>query len=741
MEDVADDADLIVRALQQAGHNLEWTLVEDEAAYLAAIERPLDIILSDYSLPQFSAPRALELLHDRQMDLPLIVITGTITEEAAVECIKRGASDYLMKDRLGRLAVAVTRAIEQRRLRQAERLAIEAMAASQRRLQAIFENALDAIFVADDDARYVDVNPAACELTGYSRSELLAMSVRDLMPSGNAAVTTTAWQDFLRTGSASGEYQILRRDGSIVDVEYRAAAHALPQMHVSACRDISVRKQVEQARSQLVAIAEASDDAIIGKDLDGIVTAWNQGAQRMYGYTAEEIVGRSIALLFPEGRESELEEILIRLRRGESIDDYSTVRIAKDGHQIEVSAHISPIIDRFGAVIGAAVIARDVTDLHRRQREAARSEKLRALGQLASGVAHDLNQSLTLILGYSELLECALDSRTPDDTSLSSMVGTIAQAAHDGGETVKRLLTFARGEPEARREAIDIATMLEEVARLTAPRWRDSSQIENRVIRLTVETEADLHVLGTPHLLREALTNLIFNAIDALPYGGTIALTGVRDGTDVVIRVTDSGIGMSREVQSRVFEPFYTTKGERGSGLGLSLVHGIVESQGGTIRVDSAPGRGTVMTLRFPQADDRAATDGGADLQPERSGSMRILAIDDEVAVAALTARMLKQLGHEVTTEHSAEAGLRLLAVNQYDAIVSDVGLGEGMNGWEFVAQIRRQHPRLPVVLATGWGAAIGADETAQIGSCAVVPKPFRLDDLRRALAQLGVGE
>ena len=120
---------------------------------------------------------------------------------------------------------------------------------------------------------------------------------------------------------------------------------------------------------------------------------------------------------------------------------------------------------------------------------------------------------------------------------------------------------------------------------------------------------------------------------------------------------------------------------------------------------------------------------------------MKILAIDDEVAVAALTARMLKQLGHEVTTEHSAEAGLRLLAVNQYDAIVSDVGLGEGMNGWEFVAQIRRQHPRLPVVLATGWGAAIGADETAQIGSCAVVPKPFRLDDLRRALAQLGVGE
>lgn len=736
VEDDPVDADLIVRELQHGGYDPTCELVADEDAYVAALDRPVDIVLSDYSLPRFNVPRALDLLRERRADVPLIVITGTIGEETAAECIKQGAVDYLMKDRLGRLGASVTRALEQRRLRESEQHAEGALAASELRYRAIVDNALEAILVADDAGRYTEANPAACQLTGYSREELVTMSVWDLTPTPDVEQGRALWQRFVRDGKASGEYRLRRRDGVIIDIEFRSVANAMPGMHVAACRDISARKLAERSQSQLAAIVAASNDAIVGMSLDGTVTAWNQGAERIYGYAAREMIGRSISVLFPPEAAGEFSQLLARLRRGERREGQSSLRLAKGGRQLDIAASVFPVTDG-GAVVGAAMIARDMTEILRQQREVSRSEKLRALGQLAGGVAHDLNQSLALILGYGELLNSALADHALDASPLSEMAALITQAARDGGDTVKRLLTFARSEPDAPHEPVDVPVLLQEVARLTAPRWRDSSQIEGRTIRLAIEAEPSISVMGVPHLLREALINLVFNSVDALPQGGTITLSCRRDGGDASIRVADTGVGIGAQAQGHIFEPFFTTKGERGSGLGLPLVYSIVESHGGSIRVESELGRGTTMLLRFPLARAAAPPPEDAAPPPDRPESLRILAIDDEPAVAALTARMLQHLGHEVTTEHSGEAGLVLLADRPYDVVISDIGLGDGMNGWQFVEQIRARNAHLPVILATGWGAAIGPEETARLGPCTVVPKPYRIGDLERALAAM----
>src|SRR6266851_4829840 len=241
------------------------------------------------------------------------------------------------------------------------------------------------------------------------------------------------------------------------------------------------------------------------------------------------------------------------------------------------------------------------------QREAmAQSEKLRALGQMATGIAHDLNQSLMLVASYSDLARQALVQAPPDLVGLQDLLTTTTQAALDGGETVKRLLLFTRAPAEHARKQVDLGNMVRDAAHLTAPRWRDAAQAEGRNISLDIEAEGNPTVLGSPPQLRDLMTNLIFNAVDALPTGGSIRLRVEAQAGQAVIEVADSGVGMSAEVQARVFEPFFTTKGEGGTGLGLAMAFGIVEQHCGQIEVHSAPGGGTTFRITFPLADASA---------------------------------------------------------------------------------------------------------------------------------------
>src|SRR5450631_2071820 len=343
-----------------------------------------------------------------------------------------------------------------------------------------------------------------------------------------------------------------------------------------------------------------------------------------------------------------------------------------------------------------------------------------------------------LVASYSDLARRAVMEDPPNLLELEDLLTTTTQAALDGGETVKRLLLFTRAVPERDIKRVDLSSVVREAAQLTAPRWRDAAQAEGRPISLHIEAAGHPTIQGSPARLRELMTNLIFNAVDALPTGGTIRLRVVVEAGQGVVEVVDSGLGMSAEVQARVFEPFFTTKGEAGTGLGLAMVFGIVEQHGGHIDVRSAPGDGTTFRITLPLVD------GSVEAEPLSRSSvqvppllpLRVLAVDDEPMITRAVVRMLKPSGHVVSVAGSGEEALEKLAEHDFDVVVSDMGMGAGMNGWELAEAVRSRWPSIRFLLATGWGAALDPAEARTRGVEAVLSKPYHPTELLEALAR-----
>jgi PAS domain S-box-containing protein len=500
--------------------------------------------------------------------------------------------------------------------------------------------------------------------------------------------------------------------------------------------------RANESEAGIRAVMDSVADAIVTFDEGGSIDSCNLAAERLFGYTAAELVGQSIGQLVPEAALHETDTTwFASVLSGESAVSagHECEGRRQDGARLPLELATSETwLDGRRRLI---VVARDISQRKHaeQQRQAlAQSEKLRALGQMASGIAHDLNQSLMLVASYSDLARQALEHDPPKLDELHDLFATATQAALDGGETVKRLLLFTRAPVAQDRQIVDLSAVVRDVAQLTAPRWRDAAQAEGRPISLHIETAGHPITQGSPARLREAMTNLIFNAVDALPTGGTIRLRVVAEGEHAVIEVTDSGLGMSAEVQARVFEPFFTTKGNAGTGLGLPMVFGIVEQHGGQIDVRSSPGDGTTFRISFPLIEASAAPKPPA-TPPVAFGPLRplrVLAVDDEPAMTRAVVRMLRPGGHTVSVAESAEEALHQLAVKTFDVVVSDMGMGAGMNGWELAAEVQRRWPEVRFVLATGWGAAIDPGDARSKGVQAVLAKPYLPVELTAALAE-----
>jgi nitrogen-specific signal transduction histidine kinase/CheY-like chemotaxis protein len=387
---------------------------------------------------------------------------------------------------------------------------------------------------------------------------------------------------------------------------------------------------------------------------------------------------------------------------------------------------------------------RDRNEAEAGENSLAHGERLRSLGEMASGIAHDLNQSLALITGYSEIAYQELNQKVPDIGRVREMVEITARAALEGGEALRGLLSFvSTQEVSSDAERMDAGAVLLEAARLTAPRWRDASQAEGRPIELEVKVDPGCALNGSPAALREAITNLIFNAVDALPSGGTIHLTARNEGDQVILEVRDSGIGIPDDVKSRVFDPFFTTKGDRGTGLGLSQVTAIVKRHGGTIELRSTAAHGTTFLLKFPRAaaSTRRAERNSAHVavsDPKRR--IRILVVEDEQQLARMASMVLTQRGHYVEIAATGEEALEHLAHERFELIVSDLGLGSGQNGWDLAHAVRVRWPETHFVLVTGWGAAIDLKEAQARGVHEVISKPYRIADLRQVADRLAGG-
>ena len=377
-----------------------------------------------------------------------------------------------------------------------------------------------------------------------------------------------------------------------------------------------------------------------------------------------------------------------------------------------------------------------LTELKATQQQVIQQERLTAIGQMASGIAHDFNNTLTPILGFSELL---LESPKLLDNKVEARrcLEMLRTSAKDAASVVSRLREFYRPvETDEEFPVVDLAKIVQQAVALTEPKWRRQTQATGLTVEVVAEAKASPFVAGQESALREVLTNLIFNAVDAMPQGGRISLETSIEDDDAVVRVRDNGTGMTESVRQRCLEPFFSTKGERGTGLGLSMVYGIIERHRGKLDIESAPGHGTTFIIRLPIADTSAIQDSDGAAHAGVKSSLNILIVDDEPRVLEVVSAYLRCDGHSVSTAASGREGLEKFRRNQFDLVVLDRVMPE-MSGDQTARFIKQVNDRIPVIMLTGFGALIEVSGSQPAAVDVVLSKPVTLDALRKTIGKL----
>jgi PAS domain S-box-containing protein len=832
------------------------------------------------------------------------------------------------------LGLAVTTSLADRRFA-AQGIELEAS----RRYREIVESSFDAFIGIDSDGVITDWNAQAEATFGWFRSEAIGQTLsRLIIPERYREAHEKGLRRYFATGEGPVlnkriEISGLHRTGRELPVELMISAIQWGGtcMFAAFLRDVSERQQTEETRARLAAIVESSDDAIISKTLDGIILSWNPAAERLFGYSSEEVVGQPMMLLIPPERRTEEPAILARVAGGGRVAHFETVRIRKDGRRIDVSVTISPIKDSLGRIVGASKIARDITerkaseakaqaqlarlsllhqltravgerqdlasiyqvvllsleehlrfdfgcicnydparqeltvlhvsagsqpmglelalteqahipidanglsrcvrgqlvyepdtrdvkmpfpqklaaaglhslvaapllveskvfgvlvaarreahsfssgecefllqlsehvalaahqaelhaslqqaydDLRQTQQAVMQQERLRALGQMASGIAHDINNALSPMALSTEML---LENGSELGPRTRRHLEMMQQAIDDVAKTVARMKEFYRQrEPQLALSPVHMNALVQQVVDLTRARWSDMPQQQGVVVEMRTEFAPNLQaIMGVESEIREALINLIFNAVDAMPSGGTLTLrTRIIEHSQipsrldcVLVEVADTGVGMDEETRRRCLEPFYSTKGERGTGLGLAMVYGVVQRHSADLEIESTPGKGTVVRVSFAVSVG-VVGDLGLSETPRRVPTrLRILVVDDDPLIIRALCETLESDGHEVTTANGGQAAIEEFSAAQgrnkpFSIVITDLGMPR-VDGRRVASFVKSASESTPVVLLTGWGQRLLAEGDVPPHVDRVLSKPPKLRDLREAL-------
>ena len=498
------------------------------------------------------------------------------------------------------------------------RQAEEALRASEARFRTLVDHATDAFYLSDDQSRIIDVNQAACQMLGYSREELIGKHPREFDVGLDEASIAQVTQRVLAGQTVTFETRHRRRDGTVFPVEIRGRGFEQQGRHLllALVRDISERQQAEERKAKLAAIVESSDDAIISKDLDGIIATWNTGAQRIFGYTAQEVIGQSITILVPPDRVDEARGILERIRSGERVDHFETVRRRKDGTLLDISLTESPIIDERGKVVGASKVARDISDrkraedalrekddaLEKARTELARVARLTTLGELTTSIAHEVAQPLGGMMASAGAGACWLAADPPAIAEARAALDNIVADGKRAREVIARIRALTKRQAP-RKDNLDLNHQIAEVLALT------EHELRSHDIVLRTQLDRTLpHIAGDRVQLQQVLINLIVNAVEAMsglrdrPRELTI-VSGQDGPKEVRVEVRDSGTGLDEKGAEQVFEAFYTTKAE-GIGIGLSISRSIIEAHGGRLSARPNEPHGAVFRFSLPVPEE-----------------------------------------------------------------------------------------------------------------------------------------
>jgi len=634
----------------------------------------------------------------------------------------------------------------------------------------VLEAIPDALVAVNQQGVIVQVNSQTEALFAYTRDELIGQKIEVLVPERQRTQHHLHRKEFyaspkIRRMGSGLDLRGLRRDGTEFPVEISLSPIGTGDgmIVLSAIRDISDRKRIEEelrraheeldrrkgrelrdSQNRLALIVDSSQDAIIGKNLDGIVTHWNKGAEQMYGYAAQEMIGRPITALCPKDRVDEIPGILDKIRRGERVEYFESVRITKDGRRVNVSISVSPIRDTDGRVVGASAIARNITAQKKIEDQLRQSQKMEAVGRLAGGVAHDFNNLLGIVTACTELLRARADAESIE------YLDNVREAAKRGAALTRQLLAFSRRQPVP-PQVLDLNQRLTEVSKLLRPLMGDDVEVVLLPRTPTAVVEADAGQLD------QIVMNLAVNARDAMPQGGKLIIeTGVFDfdegfarehpplvaGRYVMLAVSDNGSGMDEATRARIFEPFYTTKETgKGTGLGLATVYGIVKQGGGHIYVYSELERGTTFKIYLPCADHKlgAVPEVPAETLPPRREGVTILLAEDDAIMRRLTRKMLEEHGYKVLEASDGKAALDLLGEDHVDVALTltDVVM-KGVSGPELVLRLIGSRPEMKVVYMSGYTGELVVNQGGD-GTIRLLEKPFTRASLLRMLdAALG---
>ncbi len=717
----------------------------DEAIEQLRTER-FDVVLLDLSLPDSEGLDSIVRVHEKVPEIPIVILTGHDDEQLALQAVRAGAQDYLVKGQGdGNLLLRAMRyAIERKHIEEALQLREE-------HFRSLIENALDVITILSKEGVIRYESPAVARVLGYEPEDLEGQRIApyvhpDDTPQLNRLLGGAGHDALTR----SVEFRMRHRDGNWRTLEAIGKdfidESGQPGVIVNS-RDITSRRRAEEglreAHATLRTVIETAPVAIYTVDCNRHVLSWNACAEKIFQWTADEIIGTPLPTI-PPALAPESREQFERLCHGETLAAYETSRLRKDGTLIDVTIWTAPLRDAKGNIYGIMSTVADVTERKRLEDQLRQSQRMDAVGQLAGGIAHDFNNILTIIAGYSDLLLNVLDDETP----LRRNIEEIKKASDRAAALTNQLLAFSRRQVLQARVLnlnaviLDVETMLD------------------RLIGEDIELRLDLdqslgNIKADAAQIEQVILNFVINAREAMPDGGSLVIgtkgitisgeTGdpglaLAPGRYAVLSVTDTGTGMSAETAAHVFEPFFTTKPKgKGTGLGLSTAYGIVRQSGGEITIRSRVGEGTTFDVYLPIVDEAATvpTVSVIAAAPAR-GTETILLAEDEDTVRELLQEVLQNQGYSVlAASHGPEAlELALNRSEPIDLLVTDLVMPH-MNGRDLAERCTAAHPEMKVLYMSGY-----TDNTLVPGGTLTtgmefIQKPFSPDDLARRIRQV----
>jgi PAS domain S-box-containing protein len=754
LEDDDMDAELIEATLG-TGLDCEVKRVITRTEYAEALEAGgFDVILADYAVPAFSGLAALTAARARRPELPFIFLSGTLGDERAVDTLKAGATDYVLKDHLSRLVPVVRRALDEAAERAARRQAEQALASSQRFLQSVIDATPHVVFVLDLAARRVlYVNRQVDSMLGYTPRDLQKLG-SDVLASLTHRDDAGRVDDLLARLAAARDDEVIEfelrvkhRTGAWRSLQFRAvvfnrgAGGSVAQI-LGVAEDVTDRRHGEERLREQAALLDLTHEAIFVQDMEYRVRYWNRGAEQLYSWPAGEAVGQDVTHLLTVGNHSDLfaaRSVVLQ----EGVWTGILQQRTRDGRDLVVQSSWTLVRDEAGTPRSILVVNTDVTETRKLEAKFLRAQRMESIGTLAGGIAHDLNNVLSPILMAVGLLRKQIN-----DARGRRILETLDTSAQRGADMIRQILTFARG-AEGERIPLQPAHLIREMQKIAEETFPKSISVKAEV------ADGLWTVSGQATPLQQVLMNLCVNARDAMPQGGSLSLTAenvtlderaarsnpkARPGPYVLIKVADTGSGIPPEVMDRMFDPFFSTKGlGHGTGLGLSTTLSIVESHGGFIDVYTEVGRGTAFNVYLPGlpagTEQRAAAVTQA--VPTGSGEL-VLVVDDEPSILQITRETLEDHGYRVLTAPNGRAAVATYERHKGEikVVLTDMSMPL-MDGPTAIKTLLALDPDVKIIACSGLRSDPGAEQVKGLKVKAFLTKPYTASALLSALQKV----